>query len=463
MKKIISIGYNIPGNGELCEEYSSKQSLLDADIIIFEPDITGYEIDTKYSTYKGKTLYSENGSFRLLEDTQHWKSELLTALHEGKTVLVFFSKYIDFFVNTGKTQEKRRHTSFIVDIKHNYGFFPIELPTIIPKKGKEIIFKGDQKFSLLWNEFKDCIKFESYIDGIIDHPLFITKTGNKIVGAQFKVDRGNLILLPPIRYDDEKFTEYRDDDSFWTKEACQFGERLIKVIVDIDDSFKSILKTTPPPLWIDTRKYELPEEINIKRKIQRQSSKIDKIVENKNKLQKELFDISILKNLLFEKGEILEYAIIEALKILGYKAETYDNGFLQLDQIIVSPEKLRFIGEAEGKDDNAIHADKIRQLMSNISEDLKRDEVDEPAIGILFGNGYRLMDPEKRKDQFTQKCKNIAATSNFILIKTMDLFKVVRYIKITKDEHYSKVCREVIFQSRGSIAKFPNIPNKRKK
>ena len=39
----------------------------------------------------------------------------------------------------------------------------------------------------------------------------------------------------------------------------------------------------------------------------------------------------------------------KALVILGYKAEIYDNGVLELDQIIVSPEGYRYIGECEGK------------------------------------------------------------------------------------------------------------------
>lgn len=38
MKKIISVGFDIPGYSENYYSYTSSQSLLDADIIIFEPD-----------------------------------------------------------------------------------------------------------------------------------------------------------------------------------------------------------------------------------------------------------------------------------------------------------------------------------------------------------------------------------------------------------------------------------------
>ena len=50
----------------------------------------------------------------------------------------------------------------------------------------------------------------------------------------------------------------------------------------------------------------------------------------------------------------------------------------------------RCIGEAEGRDNRAIGIDKMRQLEVNVLEDLSRDEVSEPAKGVLFGNAYRL-------------------------------------------------------------------------
>ena len=64
------------------------------------------------------------------------------------------------------------------------------------------------------------------------------------------------------------------------------------------------------------------------------------------------------------------------MEILGYKAENYNDGNLELDHIVTSPEGDRFIGEAEGKDTSAINIDKFRQLAVNIQEDLQRDEVE---------------------------------------------------------------------------------------
>ena len=56
-----------------------------------------------------------------------------------------------------------------------------------------------------------------------------------------------------------------------------------------------------------------------------------------------------LKDLLFEQGKPLENAVIKALKIIGYKAENYDDGVLEMDQIIISPEKIGILAKMKAK------------------------------------------------------------------------------------------------------------------
>src|SRR3989304_6158413 len=100
MKNIISIGFEIPGH-EGFRPYSSDQSLLDADIIVFEPNFSCY---TTIESYQGRPSFDENKSFQLKEATRHWKRELSTALQDRKTVFVFFGKYRGVFVHTGQKQ-----------------------------------------------------------------------------------------------------------------------------------------------------------------------------------------------------------------------------------------------------------------------------------------------------------------------------------------------------------------------
>ncbi|MDD5555133.1 MAG: hypothetical protein PHO19_00455 [Candidatus Pacebacteria bacterium] len=457
MKKIISVGFDIPGYADDYKPYTSSQSLLDADIVVFEPDFSNYSY---YDSYQGKPSFSENESFRLKEDTRHWHSEISTALQDGKTVLVFMGQYEEVFVHTGQKQYsgtgRNTRVTNLVSSYNNYEFLPVDIPGLIPKEGTELKFNNNGIFTTFWSEFKERIKYESYIDGKIETPLFFTKTGNKPVGGLFRVGKGNLVLLPPVRYP-EKFTKYEKEESFWTDEAVKFGKRLIQVLVDIDNALRGSVETSPPPDWVAQKEYRLKLETELKKKIDNISKKIETFTTEKNTLLDSLHKEMELKNLIYEKGKPLENAIIKALEILGYKAENYDDGSLEIDQIIVSPEGERYIGEAEGKDNGAINIDKFRQLESNIQEDLQKEEVSDPAIGILFGNGFRVIRPEKREEQFTDKCIKNAERLNAILVRTSDLFEVVRYVRENSDKKFAKECRKAILESRGKIVKFPEI------
>lgn len=464
-KKIITIGFNIPGYFECFHGYSSDQSLLDADIIIFESNFNDYYTG---SHYQGKPSYGENESFGLQEATKHWKRELSTALEEGKTIFVFFSKYQEIFVHTGEKKyagsgRSARLIDYVTSYD-NYQFFPINLPALISKGGNKLLFNNNQIFSTFWKEFNNFLGYESYIDGKIENPLFFTKTAKKPVGGIFRVGTGHLVLLPPLRYPEDKFTKYdeQEKEEFWTNEAMNFGKRLVQVLVDIDNALRSLIEATPPPQWVMAKEFEIPEVSKIRKKISSITKKIDSLTVARNELLRGLTKEEELGNLLFEKGKPLENAILFALHILGYEAERYDNGELEFDSVILSPEGDRFIGEAEGKDNAPIGIDKFRQLESNIQEDLGRKDVEAPAIGILFGNGCRLTGLNERPEQFTDKCIKNTARLNAILIRTPDLFRVSKYLKTGKDENFAKKCRQSIVSCRGKIVDFPTIPVKKR-
>jgi hypothetical protein len=463
-RTLLTIGFDLPGRSESTHEFSTTQSLLDADIILFQPDLSGYRLDSNHPYFQGKRSFDEHSSFEVKEDSQRWKVELSTALEAGKTIFVFFREFEEIYVRTGNqniagTGRNARITN-IVDKYDNYRFLPLPLPTMVPKKGRGIVFAGHSVFSTLWNEFKDSMEYESYLDSKVLEPLFLTKTGAKPVGGLFKVGRGHIVLLPPITYDEDKFTKQnaKTKESLWTKQALIFGSRLFQIFVDIDKALRRGAESTPPPDWANDSAYQLKQESHIRTDIAKKSAMIEKLMEEKTGLLTRLENEGALRDLLYEKGKPLEIAIISALEVLGYKAEHYNDGNLEMDQVILSPEGERFIGEAEGKDTAAVNIDKFRQLTSNIQEDLEREEIGSPAIGILFGNGYRMTKPSDRAEQFTDKCLNTANSSNCILVRTSDLFPVAKYVRESNDTSFAKACRAAIRSSIGKIVSFPSIP-----
>jgi len=94
-KKIFTVGFEIPGGDVENLSFRSEQSLLDADIIVFEPSF----VDAYHSTesYQGKRVLTDSDSFRIAEDISHWKSELKAAFDSGKTVFIFLTRLEEVF------------------------------------------------------------------------------------------------------------------------------------------------------------------------------------------------------------------------------------------------------------------------------------------------------------------------------------------------------------------------------
>jgi hypothetical protein len=214
--------------------------------------------------------------------------------------------------------------------------------------------------------------YESYMDGDVGVPLFVTKSGNKPVGALFQVGRGHLVILPPIEYDDEEFTTRdKDGTEVWSKDAVDLGRRFISALIEIDKALRSEVERSSTPQWVGGPQYVIKTERELMKKIAKMTKQIDELDGSRQKLAGELHKEAQLKDLLFESGKPLEEAVLTALRILGYQAEGETDGDIELDAVISSPEGDRFIGETEGKDRAAISVEKFRQLESNIQEDLR--------------------------------------------------------------------------------------------
>ncbi len=402
-RKIISVEYEIPGFSQQYCEYSSDQSLLDADIILFRPQ--------NFYSGSGKASFSESGSYDIQRSSEHWRTELLTALEYGKTVFLALGKYQVASIRTGKTEAKGRTVINYVADYDNYNFLPIVLPSMTAKSGTEMTFTGDPVFAIFWKEFKKHLKLK----------------------------------------------ENKDGEYSWTKVAITFGNKFLATIQDIDKALRSESIRTPPPVWVKDPDFISPQETKLLRMIADKDEEIERLKKHQQALYGDLNREQELKNLLFETGKPLESAVTRALQAIGYSAENYDDGELELDQVIISPEGERFIGECEGKDNSAINIDKFRQLSENIQADLQKKEVDKPAVGILFGNGFRLTPPLDRHEQFTEKCL-ASARRGTILVQAMDLYPVARYILETKDQSYMKLCRDAITASIGRVVEFPDPP-----
>lgn len=459
--RIFTVGLDLPGDEFEYVEFDSDTTLLDADIILFEPTLGNASFE---GSYNGKSLLSEHSSFSVKQRLDHWRSEIVAAVKAGKLVIVYLAKPRECYRHTGQTEHsgtgRSRVTTNIVTEVSSYNAIP-NLKGVKSKSGTEIQIDKDAKYlAPYWSEFSGYSPYEVEIEGDFKHILLRSRSGNRTLGAAVRGVTGNLLFLPPLRYDYEDFVQYdeKSSETYWTEEAVQFGKRLVSALGALEASLKQTGQATPPPSWTEESKFRLASEGQLELEISECSAKISNLQAKKESLEVELQQAGSLRRLLFEQGKPLEEAILEALRLLGFDAQPFDDGESEFDSVFVSPEG-RCIGEAEGKDNKAINIDKFSQLERNLQEDFAREEISGYAKGALFGNAFRLLPLSERGDFFTEKCLSAAKRVSAALIKTPDLFAPAKYLQENpSDAGYAKQCRNAIHEAKGEIVVFPKPP-----
>lgn len=463
MKTIFTVGVELPGSVGEYVEFNSDTSLLDADIIVFQPDISDvYDYET--DSYQGKRSYGERASFELKERIAHWRRELWNAVDSGKTVFILLTDKYEVFVDSGKrefsgTGRNARKTRF-VEPCCNYDVLPsgIQLTTASGR-----VMTLSDKATILreyWDAFGELSIYKVIITGSVSVPLVLSKDRKHVFGAiiRYKGSAGNFVFLPEIPFSEMPgLSTEKNGVSCWTKKADALGKQFLQVIHGIDEGLRSQTARTPKPGWAKDRLFDLPAERKINEELLRLEQRKQEFQQEEVALKQRLNEETRLKALLYEQGHVLEAAIIGALILLGFTASRFRESDSEFDVVFESAEG-RFIGEAEGKDSKAINIEKLRQLQMNIHEDFSREGSKDMAKPVLFGNAERLRAPTERKEFFTAKCMTAAKRMECALVRTTDLFEISRYLTGTPNSEFSRLCREAILSTNGEVVSFPAVP-----
>jgi vacuolar-type H+-ATPase subunit D/Vma8 len=451
MKTIVSVNTSLP-TIDNCIDYLSGESLLDYDIVLFNP---GFPLQERKHFTGGGSCISLESTKELKAAISHWNGEISEALKAGKTIFFILNQYLTDDGTTGYTTGARGIRNWSTFSINNYEVLPVKV-SVRNAKGKQLKVV-DIRFKGLYDAIRDIAEFKVVFTSEISSKVFTTKDESNVVSAVAKMQNasGHLVFLP--YFDFMELTEHDDvlEEDEWTKEAVQKSKRVVGQLIELDKILQSQSKETPRPEWFDA--IRVPKKVTeIDEVIRKYDNQIESIIKLKEKEAASKKDLLTFSALLYENGKPLELAIEKSLKLLGYEVENFQKKDLEIDHIIISPEGKRMIGESEGKDNTAIDISKFRQLESNINEDFERPEIETPAKGIIFGNSYRLIDPAKRKDQFTQKCLTNARRLGTALVQTADLYDVVLHIlNNPADEKFKKSCRKAIETTSGDIVKFP--------
>jgi len=93
----MTVGFDIPGDAAEPVSFRSGRSVLDAELVVFAPDLAEYQ-NGYPATYQGKRRIADDDSATLLQDAEHWRNELRAVLESGMTVFVVLVDVPDAFV-----------------------------------------------------------------------------------------------------------------------------------------------------------------------------------------------------------------------------------------------------------------------------------------------------------------------------------------------------------------------------
>ncbi|KPD10497.1 MULTISPECIES: hypothetical protein [Rhodobacterales] len=467
-KKIISIGFQLP-SGEIPDsDFSDKTSLLDWDIILFRPNIEHFIRNshsfTGYEYYNGKIALNDTQSFRAKEACEHWRRELREAVDNGKTVIVHLNSPDVVYAatgtketsGTGRNQKVTRHVAEL----SSYSSLPITLKATATQ-GSEMALRQNYRDLLApyWGRFGSQSNYEVVFPTDTKDCCITTKHGSRPVAIQMgsKSSNGSLLLLPDLDFERDEFFDEVDDEYQSSEAANQFSSAYIAEIVGLEKSLRKTSEKTPEPDWAGSESYALSDEIRLRDDLLVAEAELKKAQKNKEQSATLLAEAGQLRDLLFETGKPLEAAILKALRILGFEASNFEDANSEFDAVFESTEG-RLLGEAEGRDNKPIAIGKLRQLSTNIHEDLEREDVLVPAKGILFGNAFRLTKPNERDESFTDKCKTSAVSMSLGLVSTPELFRIAQYLSSCADGEFAIACRKALVETSGEIV-FPNTPD----
>lgn len=453
MKSIVSVNIDIP-TVQNALSYLSEGSLRDYDIAIFYPELP-WQSRIEFSA--GGSCISIEGTSLLTKAALHWSRELSGALAAGKTVFVVLNAYEEDQAATGSTMTSKTSRSYQTTTINNYSVIPGKL-RFRNARGRSVVVK-DPAYRGLYDAIKEVAEYRVVFEAPTSmHMVFAAKDGTTIGGVVTSQDwPGSLVLLPHFDFLADGLTESADDgEEGWTEKALKISHALVGQLVAIDRMLKGAADLTPPPDWLSG--IERPKAVDeIEGAIAERDEEIEKLRRQREEEEVRKANILEYSHLLYETGKPLERAVEKALRLLGYTVETLRIGDLEIDHVIVGPSGKRMIGESEGKDSSAVDISKFRQLESNIGEDFEREEVAQPAKGLLFGNGYRLSAPKERAEQFTQKCLINASRLGSALVRTADLYAVAFHLLNHPDDHaFRTVCRAAIEDTAGGIVTFPD-------
>jgi hypothetical protein len=460
-KRILAVDTNLLGSNAHFVSMPGMTTFLEFDIIVHLPDFSRYRGSQNWHKDAGMFVVSDSDQKRKLRALlDRWCYEYDLAMRHGKTVFVFANvEEANVVISASADEMKAGVSAFFVKQFGHIAPIPAD-KTKLSKGTKLVRMPSERNFASYWGEFERYSNFNGYfVDWKVERPVFKTQDGGFVVGAVIPLHKGHLVLLPPLSFPAVEPTPGAAREK-QLKEREILCKKLATELCKIDSALRKDRLRTAPPSWTESQAYATKKECAVVAEISAFDSELQRIAVEKSIKHAELENLTALKDLLFEQGDLLNDAVLQALNILGFNdVKTFDDGVHEFDVMAVCPTGGRILGEVEGKDNASIDIHKMDQLARNQIDEFELLKRENYSKAVLFGNPERLLPPgDRTKDSFTKRCVTSAGRARAALVRTSDLYAPATYIRDSGDCDYASKCRAAIFAADGNVVAFPPVP-----
>ena len=378
-------GWQWQRQGVVSFDFSSNNSLLDYDIIIWDPYMIFHEYHIGNDTY-----LSKEKSNKILEDRDRRFSEIETMMEIGKNLFILCPSPSECLINL-----EGQYVETTI-----YDFLPKSIRDAQPQKGtgERIEFKGDKSLVQFWNSIKEHVCYQTYFSEKVGNPFLFVEGTKKLVGTWFSKEKGNVFFLPPLK-------DYHPDRiQFLIDSINQF-------VRDMDKNKNDYIL----PNW--TEKYLLPNEESMKKGLFQEKRKLKRLLRTIKEKEKKINHLKKNKLLLCADGPSLEEQVIKILKKIGFEAEKgpakRTDIYLKYNNKIAVAE-VKGIGKKSAGERDATQLEKWSSIYF--------DEFKLFPKGFLIVNAFRNVPPmDRKKPAFPKQMLNYCKARKHCLLTTTQL------------------------------------------
>jgi hypothetical protein len=431
--RLVSVGYNFDDERVAEIKYDSPRTLLDFDVILWDPALaipeSAWEEDSFSGTtklFEGRQVVRKNESAGIGRMIHRRTTEMARLLTLGKVLVIFLPDSADFYLHTGETRNdgtaaKPRFTN-IVGKQTLFAGLPVGIE-ITEAEGDRFELKAGAPFASFWRSCGKFFAYRSYLTSQGAPPTLVIPGTDLPLARTEAVGDGTLILLPDFgetawveqtadNRDRSSQSQAPDETDGEEEEDYDFAPGFIDALVGLIEELRGTA-ADGPPTW--TERYLLPGEGPSQENVNRAELQLAELLTSIDEQKTTLAVLQRTKSLFAGSGQGLEGEVRACFTRLGCRVEEGQPG--RTDLIVHHGERVAVV-EVKGVTGSGAekHSAQLEKWVAEYYED---HEVH--AKPILVVNSFRDKPLEERGVTFPGQMLSYAESRGHCLITGLQL------------------------------------------